>query len=115
LFSTASDLALFVEEFVDPRQHRLLSASSHARLARTQAGRQPDVRGLGWRLEPRGWGPWPEATIWHTGFTGTSLLISPRSHIGVVLLTNAIHPTRDLARQASFRARVHRAIARANP
>jgi CubicO group peptidase (beta-lactamase class C family) len=114
LFSTAADLSLFSREFLDPRHHRVLSTATQARMARHQAGRQPDVRGLGWRIEPRGWGRWPAGTIWHTGFTGTSLLISPRANIAVVLLTNAIHPTRDLERQATFRAAVHRALAKLN-
>ena len=114
LFSTASDMALFAREFLEPRRHRILSRAAQSRMSRHQAGRQPDVRGLGWRLEPRGWGRWPEGTFWHTGFTGTSLLVSPRADLAVVLLTNAVHPTRDLARQSAFRAEVHRAIAKAN-
>ena len=114
LFSTASDLALFARELLDPRQHRILSRAAQARMTRYHAGRTPDVRGLGWRLEPRGWGRWPEGTFWHTGFTGTSLLISPPADLAVVLLTNAVHPTRDLERQSAFRAELHRALAKVN-
>lgn len=80
-------------------------------MSRWQAGAQPDVRGLGWRLEPIGWGDWPPGTYWHTGFTGTSLLVSPEVGVGVVLLTNAVHPTRALDRQAELRGRVHEAVA----
>lgn len=115
LFSTASDLAVFARELLDPRRHRILKAATQARMVRHQAGGQPDVRGLGWRLEPRGWGRWPTGTFWHTGFTGTSLLLSPRADLGVVLLANAVHPTRDLERQSAFRAEVHRAIAKVIP
>ncbi|MDE3093778.1 MAG: beta-lactamase family protein [Acidobacteriota bacterium] len=114
LFSTASDLAHFAGELLDPRHHRILSRAALTRMTRYHAGRAPDVRGLGWRLEPRGWGRWPEGTFWHTGFTGTSLLISPAADLAVVLLTNAVHPTRDLERQAAFRAEVHRALAKVN-
>ena len=115
LFSTATDLGVFAREFFDARHHRILSTAAQSRMTRHQAGRQPDVRGLGWRLEPRGWGRWPAGTFWHTGFTGTSLLISPRADLAVVLLANAVHPTRDLERQSAFRAEVHRAIAKVNP
>jgi CubicO group peptidase (beta-lactamase class C family) len=115
LFSSAADLALFVRDLLHPQSSRVLSRSALSRLQRRQAGEQPDVRGLGWRLEPRGWGRWPDGTFWHTGFTGTSLLVSPRTDLAVVLLTNAVHPTRDLARQSAFRAAVHRAVARSNP
>jgi CubicO group peptidase (beta-lactamase class C family) len=114
LFSTTADLSRFAGALLTPRHHPVLSASALSRMSRHQAGRQPDVRGLGWRIEPRGWGSWPEGTYWHTGFTGTSLLIAPRTNLGVVLLTNAVHPTRDLARQAAFRSAVHRALARVN-
>ena len=114
LFSTADDLARFVQSFLPPRHHPLLSGRTQAAMTSPQAGHQPDVRGLGWRLEPRDFGSWPEGTFWHTGFTGTSLLISPRTNMGVILLSNAIHPTRDLPRQAKFRAAVHRAIAKVN-
>ncbi len=112
LFSSAADLSTFVQSFLPPRRHALLSARTQAGMTSFQAGRPPDVRGLGWRLDPRGWGHWPADTFWHTGFTGTSLLLSPTTNLGVVLLSNAVHPTRDLPRQASFRAAVHRALAK---
>jgi CubicO group peptidase (beta-lactamase class C family) len=114
LFSTADDMAIFTGLLLDPAHHPILRARTLTRMARHQAGRAPDQRGLGWRLDPRGWGAWPTDTVWHTGFTGTSLLASPEADVAVVLLANAIHPTRDLARQGAFRAAVHRAIARIN-
>jgi len=53
------------------------------------------VRVLGWRLRPDTWGSWPDGTIWHTGFTGTSLLIAPPLGVAVpsvivVLLKNEL-------------------------
>jgi CubicO group peptidase (beta-lactamase class C family) len=75
-----------------------------------QAQTNDDVRALGWRLQPSTWGAWPEPTIWHTGFTGTSLLISPALDTAVVLLSNAVHPTRQLKDTAEFRATVHAAL-----
>lgn len=112
LFSTADDMAIFARLLLSPQRHPILGARTLTRMSHYQAGRGGDVRGLGWRLEPRGWGHWPSDTIWHTGFTGTSLLASPHGDIAVVLLSNAIHPERDLARQGAFRAAVHRAISR---
>jgi CubicO group peptidase (beta-lactamase class C family) len=112
LFSTADDMALFVSALLSPRRHPVLSYRSLAAMSRYQAGQQPDVRGLGWKLDPRGWGSWPEGTYWHTGFTGTSLLVSPKANLGVVLLTNAVHPVRRLDQQADFRTAIHRTLAR---
>ena len=56
-----------------------------------RAGRSPDVRGLGWRLDPEEWGDWPDDTLWHTGFTGTSLWIDPVTDTYIILLTNAVN------------------------
>jgi CubicO group peptidase (beta-lactamase class C family) len=112
LFGPADDLARFVTALLNPRHHPVLRYSSIARMSKYQAGRQPDVRGLGWRLEPKEWGAWPEGTYWHNGFTGTSLLVAPKANLGVVLLTNAVHPKRHLERQADFRVKIHRTLAR---
>ncbi|MCU1494125.1 MAG: hypothetical protein JWO62_1889 [Acidimicrobiaceae bacterium] len=111
LFAPCDDLARFVAALLQPRHHPVLTAASITAMTTTQAGEQPDVRGLGWRLEPVGWGDWPAGTYWHTGFTGTSLLVAPEAGVGVVLLTNAVHPSRALDRQEEFRGRVHQAIA----
>jgi CubicO group peptidase (beta-lactamase class C family) len=75
-----------------------------------RAGEGAEARVLGWRLRPEAWGDWPEGTIWHTGFTGTSLLIAPAFGVAVVLLSNAVHPVRRLDQIGAFRAQVHRAI-----
>jgi CubicO group peptidase (beta-lactamase class C family) len=113
LFGPTDDLARFVRALLNPKRHPVLTASSIARMSSVQAGELPDVRGIGWRLEPVEWGAWPEGTIWHSGFTGTSLLISPPANLGVVLMMNAVHPTRQLERQAEVRVAIHRAIAEA--
>jgi len=110
LFSSVDDLGLFAQALLDPRRHHLLSTASIREMSTRHAGRQPDVRGLGWKLKPRELGHWPEGTFWHTGFTGTSLLIDPKDDLSVVLLCNAVHPTRQLERQAAFRSSVHKAL-----
>lgn len=112
LFATCDDLARFVMALLDPEHHPVLAPATIAAMTRRQAGELPDVRGLGWRLEPVEWGDWPATTYWHTGFTGTSLLVAPETGLAVVLLTNAVHPSRQLERQAELRSTVHRAITR---
>ncbi len=109
LFAPVADLTRFVQRALVPGG--LLSARSIALLASRQAGDADDVRGIGWRLEPHVWGNWPTGTIWHTGFTGTSLLVVPEPGTAVVLLTNSIHPHRRLEDQAAVRATVHRLLA----
>ena len=61
----------------------------------------------------RGLGLLARGTIWHTGFTGTSLLVDLTRGVGVVLLTNAVHPYRRLDDQATMRATIHRYLAEA--
>jgi CubicO group peptidase (beta-lactamase class C family) len=113
LFAPLAGLSRFVQALLAPEPGRLLSAESTALLGTRQAATGTDVRGIAWRLEPEDWGAWPPGTIWHTGFTGTSLLVSPALETGIVLLTNSVHPHRRLEDQAAVRARVHRLVAEA--
>jgi CubicO group peptidase (beta-lactamase class C family) len=112
LFAPLEDLIAFMRHLLMP-DGRVLTPDALVAMATRRAGRTPDVRGLGWRLSPEDWGVWPEDTLWHTGFTGTSLLLSPPLGLGVILLTNAIHPQRRVEEQAKMRAIVHRHICEA--
>jgi CubicO group peptidase (beta-lactamase class C family) len=113
LFGPADDLGRFAGALLAPDRHPVLGAASIAEMARWQAGSPPDVRALGWRLDAAEWGAWPESTYWHTGFTGTSLLIAPDAGVAVVLLMGAVHPVRRLDDAAELRRVVHGLIAEA--
>jgi DNA-binding GntR family transcriptional regulator/CubicO group peptidase (beta-lactamase class C family)/GNAT superfamily N-acetyltransferase len=110
LFAPAADLGRFVSALLSPERHPVLSAASIAEMTVFQAGGPPDTRALGWQLNLSGWGPWPESTYWHTGFTGTSVLIAPQLGYAVVLLMGGVHPERNLERQASLRAEIHNIV-----
>jgi serine-type D-Ala-D-Ala carboxypeptidase len=110
LFGTAADLARYAGALLTPQHHPFLGAQTIALMTARQAGDDAEPRVLGWRVRPDAWGGWPDGTIWHTGFTGTSLLISPPLQAAVVLLTNAIHPVRRPAETAELRAEVHRGV-----
>lgn len=111
LFAPRRDLARFVQAMLDPVGAGLLGEESASLLVSRQAATGDDVRSLGWRLEPLPWGDWPAGTIWHTGFTGTSLLVSPARGVAVVLLMNGVHPVRHPEQQAAVRTAVHRIVA----
>jgi CubicO group peptidase (beta-lactamase class C family)/ribosomal protein S18 acetylase RimI-like enzyme len=113
LFAPLEDLARYLAGLLNPGGTQVLDARSIAEMGARQAGTGDDVRSIGWRLSPTQWGAWPVDTIWHTGFTGTSLLVSPSRGVGVVLLTNAVHPARRLKEQAAVRARIHQLLAEA--
>jgi serine-type D-Ala-D-Ala carboxypeptidase len=110
LFGTAADLGRFAAALLEPDHHPVLSADTIALMTSRRAGAGPEERVLGWRMRPDQWGSWPAGTIWHTGFTGTSLLVAPALDAAVVLLTNALHPVRHAAETAQFRAEVHQAV-----
>jgi CubicO group peptidase (beta-lactamase class C family) len=69
--------------------------------------------GLGFELNQ----PWfmgrlaTPTTYGHTGFTGTSLLVSPARRTVVVLLTNRAHPNWSWSNPDTHRAAIHNAIA----
>ncbi|MFZ0243168.1 MAG: serine hydrolase, partial [Desulfobacterales bacterium] len=50
------------------------------------------------------------ATVGHLGFTGTSFWLDLRQSIGVILLTNRVHPNRTNDSIKSFRPRLHDAV-----
>jgi CubicO group peptidase (beta-lactamase class C family) len=110
LFGTVADLGRFASALLRPDRHPVLSAETIALMTSRHAGTDPEARVLGWRVHPDQWGDWPDGTIWHTGFTGTSMLIAPALDTAVVLLTNAVHPVRRLAETAEFRRKVHQAV-----
>jgi len=110
LFGTAADLGRFAAALLEPGHHPVLSGDTIALMTGRRAGLGAEARVLGWRERPDQWGSWPEGTIWHTGFTGTSLLVAPALDVAVVLLTNAVHPARRPAETAQFRTDVHQAV-----
>jgi uncharacterized protein YbbC (DUF1343 family)/CubicO group peptidase (beta-lactamase class C family) len=100
LFSTAADLARFCRMLINGGTLDGVRILSPATVARMTAPSSPaslrDVRGLGWDIDSsyssnRG-EFFPIGSFGHTGFTGTSLWIDPRSKAFVVFLSNRVHP-----------------------
>jgi CubicO group peptidase (beta-lactamase class C family) len=97
LFGTAADLGLYARAWLnlDPRlgnSELLLDAQREH--ARTSGG---EPRGLGWLLAHPDSFAGPEVSGYgHTGFTGTSLWLDPAADRFAVLLTNRVHPDRNL-------------------
>ena len=52
----------------------------------------------------------PDGLIGHLGFTGTSFWFEPKSMLGVVLLTNRVHPTRENMLLKEIRPKFHDAV-----
>jgi len=100
LFSTATDLALYCRMLLGGGAlggRRLLAPLTVAKM--TTPATPPglaNVRGLGWDIDStfavnRG-ELLPIGSFGHTGFTGTSLWIDPRTQTAIVFLSNRVHP-----------------------
>ncbi|MFD1718820.1 serine hydrolase domain-containing protein [Georgenia deserti] len=101
LFSTAEDLLRLAEE-VRTGRCGLVSETSRALLT---TGTLPPAeierigydQALGFRLgQADVMATDDRAVFGHTGFTGTSLVIDPDRELTVILLTNRVHPRREL-------------------
>jgi len=117
LFSTAPDLAIFVQMLLNGGVYDGVRIVGPATIARWTA---PQTRGssraLGWDtpsqnssaghyFSPRSFG--------HTGFTGTSIWIDPTRDLFVILLTNRVDPTRENTRVFALRRAVADAVQQA--
>ncbi len=121
VFSTAVEVARLGQAWLDALLGRrsLVPAGVAAEFARRDATpgttralgwdtRSPEGSSLGTRL-----GHGRRGAIGHTGFTGTSLWISPDEEVVAALLTNRVSPTRENERIRAFRPRFHDAVAEA--
>jgi CubicO group peptidase (beta-lactamase class C family) len=100
VFSTAQDLARFAQMMLNRGELdgvRICKPETVDLFTTPQTPpNQPIKRGLGWDIDslystPRG-DYFPIGSYGHTGFTGTSLWIDPKSQTYVILLTNCVHP-----------------------
>ncbi|MFN0165002.1 MAG: exo-beta-N-acetylmuramidase NamZ domain-containing protein [Bryobacteraceae bacterium] len=121
LYSTADDLARFAQMMLNQGEwngRRILSAGVIQKAIEPQTpADQPILRGLGWDIDSPFSGArgdlFPVGSYGHTGFTGTSLWIDPRSQAYVILLTNAVHPVYRGGPITSLRGRVSTIVAAA--
>lgn len=97
VFSTADDLAKFCRMMLEGGDGLFSPVTIRKFTTPASPLGLPEVRGLGWDIDSRysgnRGGLFPAGdSFGHTGFTGTSLWIDPRSQTYVVLLTNSGHP-----------------------
>ncbi|WP_432354475.1 serine hydrolase [Sporosarcina sp. A2] len=121
VFSTAKDLGIFAHMILNEGRYggkRILQPKTVQLLSQNQipefAG---DDHGLGWELN-QGWymdalsGP---STAGHTGYTGTSIVISQKNQTIAILLTNRVHPSRNTISLNGVRRDFVRRVADAIP
>jgi CubicO group peptidase (beta-lactamase class C family) len=115
LFGTAADLGVFAAAWAGDGS---APAGLRAEALRCQTEGLGGRRGLGWGLRHDAWdnmgNGWPASGAGHTGFTGTSVSIDPRTGLWAVLLTNAVHFGRGPEHSVvALRKQVHAAVAAA--
>ena len=101
VFSTAKDLAMLAHVFLNNGVYggkTILKPETVQLLLQNENAAFPgDDHGLGWELG-QGWymDALSEGTysFGHTGYTGTSIVVSPNNKTIAILLTNRVHPSR---------------------
>jgi SSS family transporter len=101
LFSTEADLEIYAQALLDrlagrPSTFPLKTETLRIMAEPEQPAGSKNLRGIGWDIDtpysrPRG-DLFPVGSFGHTGFTGTTLWMDPRSNTYVILLANAVHP-----------------------
>jgi hypothetical protein len=121
VFSTASDLAKFAHMFLMDGKYggtRILKPETIHLLTENRIPQFPgDDHGLGWELQ-QGWfmdGLSESTTLGHTGYTGTSIVVSPTNQTIAILLTNRVHPTRNTVSTSPTRREFARKVADSIP
>jgi CubicO group peptidase (beta-lactamase class C family) len=100
IFATAKDLAVFAQMLLNGGRYgdvRILGEGTVRQMLTNFNVRFPGQdHGLGVELnQPYFMGPLASpVTFGHTGFTGTSLVVDPRSQTILILLSNQVHPDR---------------------
>jgi len=101
VFSTIADTSIFAQELLNrlagrPSTFPLKQNTLQLMCQPEQPAGAKALRGFGWDIDspysrPRG-DIYPVGSFGHTGFTGTSIWMDPRSDSYVILLANAVHP-----------------------
>ena len=102
LFSTAPDISVFAQMILNGGEFggvRVLSPLAVKRMTANQINPGIGGQSFGFFASPNDMVPmgdlFSNASVGHTGFTGTSLLIDPENDMFLILLTNRVHQSRD--------------------
>lgn len=106
LFSTASDLAKFIYSFL--YDEKIISNENKELIFNTTFER-PSLSGDSILTRTYGFDKYNyKDIISHTGFTGCNMFIDNNNKIGFVLLTNAVHPKRELNKIFNYRREIYK-------
>ena len=113
LFSTAYDLSKFILAMFKG-QHVLsnttITSLNETQMDSTDLFDNPKSRAMGFEKPSSNHvlKDYKNEIIMHTGFTGCNIMINLKRQIGFVLLTNAVHPNRELNHIFGYRDTIYR-------
>jgi len=102
LFSTAEDLGKFCQMLINGGDG-VLKAESIVQMATLHTRGLNASRGLGWIVLEY-------SSLYHTGFTGTSIRVNLNRKMSAILLTNRVHPDASREGILEFRDKFHRSV-----
>lgn len=117
LFSTLNDMMIFAKMMLGDDE-RVLKNTTKALLRKTYTETLDHQRTLGWYRHDASCSFGTLASqdvLYHTGFSGTSMVIDFTRKTAIVILTNRIHPTRDNDRIQALRTELHDTVFMALP
>ena len=91
LFATSEDLVRFEQAMLTGGERAPMPVSFLSELSRDQTPLLHQWRSFGWALLPTKV-PTTHNCIWHSGYTGTALVLDLTTHQGMVFLSNRVHP-----------------------
>lgn len=113
LFSTVDDLSKFVQMYINYGQYKnksILNPQTIDLVSKCYTTFSDDDRGLGWMVKGEHTilcDIASEKTIYHSGFTGTSIIIDLENKKGFILLSNRVHPSRENIKLVNLRRNIH--------
>ncbi|WP_010651330.1 serine hydrolase domain-containing protein [Oceanobacillus massiliensis] len=102
VFSTAKDLAILAQMYLNEGRYKgkqIIEPETVEMLTTNQIpGFVDNDHGLGWEMNQMWYmeGLTETNSLGHTGYTGTSIVINPDNETIAILLTNRVHPSRDM-------------------
>ncbi|GAU75943.1 beta-lactamase class C and other penicillin binding proteins [Fusibacter sp. 3D3] len=105
LYSTVKDLSLFAKMILNRGElngERFLTEEAIELIQRKVIQADDAYRSIGWIIRQVS----DHEVIYHTGYTGTSLLIDFEKQLAFILLSNRVHPTRANIQIIGFRKRL---------
>ena len=102
LFSTAEDVAKYCQMLINGGDG-VLTERSISQMAAVRTIGLNESRSIGWIVLEDG-------SLYHSGFTGTSIRVNLENKSFVILLTNRVHPSAFGPSMVDFRAKFHQKI-----